>query len=79
MFNIRENTEKESKTLKEIEKNYKICRRSYNSVYKSIAGHYQQNFKTLDYEEIEELNNDIKANGWALKSIQEYDSVFNLL
>ena len=47
--------------LKEIEKNYKICRHIYNSVYKSIAENFQQYLGTLNYEEKEGLNKDIKA------------------
>ena len=40
-FDIREKTTgKESKTLKEIKKSYKICRCVYNSVYKSIAENF---------------------------------------
>lgn len=79
-FNIKvEITEKESKTLKEIEINYKICRHVYNLIYKTIFENFQEYLRTLDFNELEELNSDIKRNGWGHKTIQEYDSTFELM
>ena len=79
-FNIKvEITEKESKTLKEIEINYKICRHVYNLIYKTIFENFQEYLRTLEFNELEELNSDIKRNGWGHKTIQEYDSTFELM
>ena len=79
-FNIKEEiTKKQSKTLKEIEINYKICRHVYNSIYKTIVQNFQEYLRTLEFSELKELNSDIKRNGWGLKTIQEYDSTFKLM
>ena len=71
-------TKRETKILKKIERNYKTCRHVYNGIYKTIAENFYEYLHTLELDETEELKNYIKSNGWGLKTIQEYDSSFEL-
>ena len=61
-------TEKEPKSLKEIKKICKICKCVYNTVCGTIAENFHEYLHTLEFDEIEEINNDIKlkSNGWGL-------------
>lgn len=61
-------TEKEPKSLKEIKKCCKICKCVYNTVCGTIAENFHEYLHTLEFDEIEEINNDIKlkSNGWGL-------------
>ena len=47
---------KELKTLKEIEKKYKIYRRMYNTIYKAISKNFREYLWILEFDEVEELN-----------------------
>ena len=47
---------KELKTLKEIEKKYKIYRRMYNTIYKAISKNFREHLWILEFDEVEELN-----------------------
>ena len=51
----------------------------YNTIYKTIPKNFREYFWTLEFDEVEGLNNDIKSNCWAFETIQEYDSSFELM
>lgn len=55
-------------TEKEIKKICKICKCVYNTVCGTIAENFHEYLHTLEFDEIEEINNDIKlkSNGWGL-------------
>ena len=48
----------------EIEKNYRICRRVYQSLFLDVVDTLIQYINTLDLDEIKQLDNDLKANDW---------------
>lgn len=60
-----------------------VCRRFYNSLFKSIAEHFHEHPRNLDFVELDELNADIKTNGWGvlwkLKTMKIPSNLWNLL
>ena len=48
----------------EIEKNYRICSRVYQSLFLDVVDTLIQYINTLDLDEIKQLDNDLKTNGW---------------
>ena len=57
-------TEKEPKIMLEIGKNYRICRPVYQALFYEIAETFIQYINTLTDDEIEQLDADMKSNGW---------------
>ena len=57
-------TEKKPRILREIEKTYKICRRVYQSLFIDIADIFIEYIQSLDLDEIQQLDDEIKSNGW---------------
>ena len=62
--------EKEAQMFSQIETNYKICRRVYDSLYYDIAQNFKSYIKSLDFDKIQGLNFNIKANGGGLLPVQ---------
>ena len=63
----------------EIEKNFKLCRRVYQSLFVDIADVFIQYIYSLELDKIKELDDDIKANGWGIESIVDMQNSFELL
>lgn len=63
----------------ELKRNYRICRRVYQSLLVNIADLFIQYIHKLDPDEIEQMNNDLKANGWGVKSVVEIQYAFEFL
>ena len=59
-------TEKDPEIMLELEKNYRICRCVYQSLFYEIAEAFIQYINTLTVDEIEQLDADLKCNGWGL-------------
>ena len=57
-------TEKEPEIMLEIGKNYRICRPVYQALFYEIAETFIQYINTLTDDEIEQLDADMKSNGW---------------
>ena len=55
--------EKKPEIMLEIERSYIICRSVYQSLFIYIAGIFIQYINTLYLDKIEQLHNDLKANG----------------
>ena len=71
-------TEKNPGIIIEIEKNYRICRRVYQSLFVEVADTSIKYINTLTPDEVEQLDNDLKANGWGVKSIVEIENSVEL-
>ena len=69
----------DSKSLKQIERNSKIYRRVYGILYYNVAENSKNFLAALDFVEIKALSEDIKAYGWGLLSIKQYENVVELL
>ena len=53
----------------EIEKNYRLHRRAYQSLLVGITDIFIQYIYSLEPDEIKQLDEDIKANRWEVESI----------
>ena len=49
--------------MREIEKAYKICRSIYQSLFINIANIFIEYIQSLDLDEIQKIDDDIKSNG----------------
>ena len=78
--NLYENrTEKEPETIETVESNYKISRRVYQALFIDIGDSFIEYIHSLDINEIQELDDDLKALGWRVKSLLEVENVYELL
>ena len=78
--NLYENrTEKEPETIETVESNYKISRRVYQALFIDIADSFIEYIHSLDINEIQELEDDLKALGWRVKSLLEVENVYDLV
>ena len=59
--------EKNSEIIDTVESNYRVIRRVYQHLYSDIADIFFEYIHSLDLDEIQELDDDIKTNGWGVK------------
>ena len=57
--------------METIESNYKIARRVYQQLHLDISELFAEFVRSRSNDEIEQLNNDIRANGWGIKKVTE--------
>ena len=60
-------------------KKYGICRRVYQPLYVDITDILIQYIHFLEPDEIEQLDDDIKANGWGIMSIVDVQNSVEVL
>ena len=72
-------TEKEPEIMLEIEKNYRVCRCVYQALFYEIAETFIQCVNTLAPDNIEQLDADLKDNGWGVKLIAEIEDCIEIL
>ena len=78
--NLYENrTEKEPETIETVESNYKISRRVYQALFVEIADSFIEYINSLDINEIQELDDNLKTNWWGVKSLLEVENGYELL
>ena len=63
----------------ENEKNYRTCRRVYQTLFYEIAETFVQYINTLTADEIEQLDADLRSNDWGVKSIVQIEDCIELL
>ena len=63
----------------EIEKNYRICRRVYQSLFIEIADTFIQYINNILSDKTDQLDDDIRSNGWGIQSIVEIENSVELL
>ena len=56
--------EKKPEIIETVEKNYKIIRRVYQYLFTEVADIFLEYIHSLDPNEIQQLDDDIKSNGW---------------
>ena len=71
--------EKNPEIIETIEHNSSIIRRVYQHLYADIAGTLFEYIPSLDRDEIQQLDEDIKTNGWRVISLFEIDNALELL
>ena len=58
---------------------YRICWCVYQSLFVEIAETFIQYINTLTPDKIEQLDDDLKSNGWGVQSIVEIEDYIQLL
>ena len=72
--------EKKPEILETIEGNYKVARRVYQYPYFDIADLFLEYVKSMDSYEIQDIEEDMKANGWgAVEKISEINDPMRML
>ena len=51
----------------------------YQNLYADIADTFIENIHSLDADEIQELDEDLKTNGWGAKTLLDIQNSFELL
>ena len=72
-------TEKNPEITETVESNYKRSRRLYLTLFIDIADSFIEYIHSLDINEIQGLDDDLKANGWELQSLLEVENAYELL
>ena len=62
-----------------METNYKIARRVYQDLYIDIADLFQEFIRSLPPQDIQDMDDDIKSNGWGVKNFLEIENSLELL
>ena len=62
-----------------VEKNYRISRRVYQSLFVDIADSFIEYIHSLDVNETQQIDDDLKVNGWGTKSLLEIENAYELL
>ena len=60
--------------LMQLKKNFKTSRRVYQSLFVNIADSFIEYIHMVDVDEIQQLDDDLKANGWGTKSLLESEN-----
>ena len=71
--------EKKPEKTEAIEDSYKVNRRVYQSLFSDIDESFFEYTCSLDPDEIQELDSNVKANGWRVESITEIQNAERLL
>ena len=64
-------SEKKPEISSIIQRNYKITRSVYQQLYFDTAEHFAEFIKSLSIFELQDLDEDIRVNGWGIKEISE--------
>ena len=70
---------KKTEIINTVESNYKISRQVYQTAFVDVADSFIEYFHLLDPDEIQELDDDLKANVWGAKSLLEIENAYELL
>ena len=71
--------DKKPEIIENVEKNFKIIIRVYQHLYADIVDIFFEYIHSLDSGEIQQLDDDIKTNGWGVINLLEIDNAFELL
>ena len=71
-YNI--SNEKKPEIIDTVEKNYRMSRCVYQSLFVEVADSFIEYIHSLDVDEIQQLDDDLKANGWGKKSLFEIEN-----
>ena len=76
-YNI--SSEKKPEIIDTVEKNYRISRCVYQFVFVDVADSFIEYIYSLNVDEIQQLDDDLIANGWGTKSLLEIENAYGLL
>ena len=71
--------EKNSEIWGTIESNYRVIRRVYQHLYTDVADIFYEYIHSLNADEIFELDEDLKSNGWGAINLLKIENSLELL
>ena len=71
--------ERKPEIMETIESNYRIARRVYQQLYLDVSELFAEFLRSLSSYELEDINNDIRFNGWGIRKVQEVEDSQELL
>ena len=71
--------ERKPEIMETIESNYRIARRVYQQLYLDVSELFAEFLRSLSSYKLEEINNDIRFNGWGVRKVQEVEDSQELL
>ena len=71
--------EKKPEIIETIEANYRIVRRVYQQLHLDISELFADFIRSMSSYELEDMNNDIQANGWGIKKVTEVSDAEELM
>ena len=72
-------SEKKKNIIDTIEKNYRISRLVYQSLFVDVEDSFIEYIHLLDVDEIQQVDDDLRANGLGTKSLLEIENAYKLL
>ena len=72
-------TEKKPEIIDVIETNYRVARCVYQDLYLDIADLFQDFIRSLSPQQIQDIDDDIKSNGWGVKNVLAINNSLELL
>ena len=73
------NPEKNPEIMLTIKSNYRIARRVYQQLHLDIVELFADYVRSLSSYELQDINEDIKTNGWGIKKVTEIQDAQELL
>ena len=70
---------KKPEIIETVESNYRIIRRVYHSFYSDTTDIFFEHIHSLNPDEIQQLDEDLKSNGWAAINLLEIQNSIELL
>ena len=71
--------ERKPEIMSTIESNYRIARRVYQQLHIDISGLFADFIRSMSSYELEDMNEDIRANGWGIKKVTEVEDAQELM
>ena len=71
--------ERKPEIMSTIESNYRIARRVYQQLHIDISGLFADFIRSMSSYELEDMNEDIRANGWGIKKLTEVEDAQELM
>ena len=72
-------SERKPEIMSTIESNYRIARRVYQQLHIDISGIFADFIRSMSSYELEDMNEDIRANGWGIKKVTEVEDAQELM
>ena len=65
--------------METIQSSYRIARRVYQQIYLGVSELFAEFLRSLSSYELEDINNDIRFNGWGVRKVQEIEDSHELM
>ena len=66
--------EKNPEIIETVKSNYRVTRRVYQQLYFDVSELFADFIRSIDLLNLQDMDNDIKANGWGIKKITDVNN-----